>query len=185
MICDCGARGSPKANRTYFKLAAMPEPKETNAAPMKAPPEEENPPAASSEEAQQSKVPPGIVPLFLSTQTQQIFECVCDEHVTKQNPHKLIPKEKFAEDIQNRAAVSDFQPLKKKIKVRSYLSALFILIYIYTYVFIVLFTASTTMYLYLLFPLRHMLAMNCFLYTIMTLCMSKTSTCVSLRRPRN
>ena len=69
--------------------------------------------------AQQSKVPPGIVPLFLSSQTQQIFECVCDEHVSKDNPNKLIPKEKFAEDIQNRAAVSDFQPLKKKIKASS------------------------------------------------------------------
>lgn len=90
----------------------MPEPTETSAA------NNNQPPAAEGEEsgAQQSKVPPGIVPLFLSTQTQQIFECVCDEHVSKDNPHKLILKEKFAEDIQNRAAVSDFQPLKKKIK---------------------------------------------------------------------
>lgn len=93
----------------------MPEPKEAS---VSATNDNQQPPATEGEEsgAQQSKVPPGIVPLFLSSQTQQIFECVCDEHVSKENPNKLIPKEKFAEDIQNRAAVSDFQPLKKKIK---------------------------------------------------------------------
>lgn len=93
----------------------MPEPKETS----EAAPGEGNRPPGEEEEGGQPKVPAGIVPLFLSTQTQQIFGCVGDEHVTKENPHKFIPKEKFAEDIQNRAAVSDFQPLKKKIQVRT------------------------------------------------------------------
>ena len=90
----------------------MPEPKETTGTNSA----EGNEPSGEGEGGK-SKVPAGIVPLFLSTQTQQIFECVVDEHVTKENPRKFIQKEKFAEDIQNRAAVSDFQPLKKKIQV--------------------------------------------------------------------
>ena len=63
--------------------------------------------------------PEGVIPIFLSTATQQIFEVVSDSDVTADKPHKLIPKEKFLEDVKNRAAVSDFQPFKQKISVRT------------------------------------------------------------------
>ena len=44
---------------------------------------------------------------------KKIIECVIDEHVTEEAPHKLVPKDVFLKDIQARAAVSDFQPFKK------------------------------------------------------------------------
>lgn len=62
-------------------------------------------------------VPEGIVPLFFSTSSQQIFECVVDVNLTKENRHKLIPKAKILDDLKNRAAVSDFSPVKQKISV--------------------------------------------------------------------
>ena len=60
-----------------------------------------------------SAIPAGIVPLFFSSASQQIFECVTDSDLTVETPHKLIPKEKIVEDFKNRAAVSDFHPVKK------------------------------------------------------------------------
>ena len=64
-------------------------------------------------------IPEGVIPIFLSTATQQIFEVVSDSDVTADKPHKPIPKEKFLQDVKNRAAVSDFQPHKQKITVRT------------------------------------------------------------------
>ena len=65
-----------------------------------------------------SKVTPeGIVPLFFSGKSQEIFECVADTDLTPDNPHKLIVKEKIVEDFKNRAAVSDFFPVKQKVLV--------------------------------------------------------------------
>ena len=61
--------------------------------------------------------PPGVVPLFFSGPSQQIFGCVVDVDLTDQNPHKLIPKEKIVEDFKNRAAVCDFHPVKQKMLV--------------------------------------------------------------------
>ena len=58
-------------------------------------------------------IPAGIKPLFFSGPSQQIFGCVVDVDVTPSNPHTFIPKEKIAEDFKNRAAVSDFHPVKK------------------------------------------------------------------------
>lgn len=60
-------------------------------------------------------IPDGIVPLFFSTSSQQLFECLVDINLTKENRHKLIPKAKILEDLKNRAAVSDFSPVKQKI----------------------------------------------------------------------
>lgn len=77
------------------------------------------PPKDTKEGEEKTSVPVGIIPLFLSTATQQIFEIVSDSDVTAENPNKLIPKEKFLEDVKNRAAVSDFQPYKQKITVRA------------------------------------------------------------------
>lgn len=61
--------------------------------------------------------PPGVVPLFFSGPSQQIFKCVVDVDLTDQHPYKLIPKVKIVEDIKNRAAVCDFHPVKKKMLV--------------------------------------------------------------------
>ena len=37
------------------------------------------------------------------------------KHVTDEAPYKLIPKQVFLDDVQKRAAVSDFSPFKKEI----------------------------------------------------------------------
>ena len=61
--------------------------------------------------------PEGIVPLFFSGKSQEIFGCVADTDLTPENPHKLVLKEKIVEDFKNRAAVSDFFPVKQKVLV--------------------------------------------------------------------
>ena len=66
-------------------------------------------------------VPAGVVPVFFTGAGQQIFQCVADKDVTPESPLKLIPKEKILEDFSNRAAVSDFHPIKKKVQVRVFL----------------------------------------------------------------
>ena len=68
-------------------------------------------------ESVRKSIPDGIVPLFFSGKSQQIFECVTDSDLTPELPHKLIPKEKIVEDFKNRAAVSDFFPVKQKVLV--------------------------------------------------------------------
>ncbi|KAG5448486.1 WD repeat-containing protein 63 [Clonorchis sinensis] len=50
----------------------------------------------------------GCIPLFLSKATQQVFNIVADENVTKLKPSALIPKSDILKDIQLRASVSDF-----------------------------------------------------------------------------
>uniref|UniRef100_A0A673TEL3 Dynein axonemal intermediate chain 3 n=1 Tax=Suricata suricatta TaxID=37032 RepID=A0A673TEL3_SURSU len=59
---------------------------------------------------------PEIYPLVLTTQTQEIFNCRIDEDVTDGKPYKLIKKEDILADFKNRAAVSDFYPVKKVIQ---------------------------------------------------------------------
>ncbi|KAL5486546.1 hypothetical protein EMCRGX_G019043 [Ephydatia muelleri] len=56
-----------------------------------------------------------IMPSPVKAKFQQIFECVVDVNLTKENRHKLIPKAKILDDLKNRAAVSDFSPVKQKI----------------------------------------------------------------------
>ncbi|PIK53480.1 WD repeat-containing protein 63 [Apostichopus japonicus] len=56
-----------------------------------------------------------MIPLFISSKSQEIFQCVADEHVTEDNPHKLIPKDAIIQDMRERAAVSDFHPVKQLI----------------------------------------------------------------------
>ena len=62
-----------------------------------------------------SEPPEGAIPIFLSSKTQQIFHCVCDEDVTQDNPIKIITKGEILDDLHNRAAVCDFFVLKQKI----------------------------------------------------------------------
>ncbi|XP_072830170.1 dynein axonemal intermediate chain 3 isoform X6 [Vicugna pacos] len=59
---------------------------------------------------------PEIYPLVLTTKTQEIFNCRIDEDITDEQPYKLIRKEDFFADFINRAAVSDFYPVKKIIQ---------------------------------------------------------------------
>uniref|UniRef100_A0A8C6QSU4 Dynein axonemal intermediate chain 3 n=1 Tax=Nannospalax galili TaxID=1026970 RepID=A0A8C6QSU4_NANGA len=56
---------------------------------------------------------PEIYPLVLTTKTQEIFNCRVDEDITDEQSYKLIKKEAILADLQNRAAVSDFHPVKK------------------------------------------------------------------------
>ncbi|TKC45828.1 hypothetical protein EI555_000939, partial [Monodon monoceros] len=59
---------------------------------------------------------PEIYPLVLTNKTQEIFNCRIDEDVTDEQPYKLIRKEDIFSDFENRAAVSDFYPVKKIIQ---------------------------------------------------------------------
>ncbi|XP_054334101.1 dynein axonemal intermediate chain 3 isoform X1 [Pongo pygmaeus] len=59
---------------------------------------------------------PEIYPLVLTTKTQEIFSCRIGEDVTDEQPYKLINKEDIFEDLRNRAAVSDFHPVKKIVQ---------------------------------------------------------------------
>ena len=77
-------------------------------------------PEASEKDPVEDKptIPEGIIPVFLSTATQQIFNVIADSDVTDENPYKFLKKDQLLEDIQTRAAVSDIQPLKQTITVR-------------------------------------------------------------------
>ena len=54
---------------------------------------------------------------MLTTKTQEIFNCRIDEDLTDEQPYKLIRKQDILADFSNRAAVSDFYPVKKVIQV--------------------------------------------------------------------
>ena len=102
----------------------MPEPTSEKGDSEAAPTDPEKPENAGkgtddSGESGSKSAPDGIVPLFFSGKSQQIFECVADSDLTPESPHKLIPKEKIVEDFKNRAAVSDFFPVKQKVLVNS------------------------------------------------------------------
>ncbi|KAJ3219382.1 WD repeat-containing protein 63 [Dinochytrium kinnereticum] len=57
----------------------------------------------------------GILPLFLTTMTQELFHVKTNEEVTAEKPIKIIPKADLLSDIQARLAISDFQPAKAYI----------------------------------------------------------------------
>lgn len=69
-------------------------------------------------------VPEGVVPIFLSSKTQEIFHCRCDEDVTEENPIKIITKQEILDDMRNRAAVCDFHPIKQEVIVSQILTTL-------------------------------------------------------------
>ena len=62
-------------------------------------------------------LPEGVVPLFLSSKTQEIFSVRADEDVTADNPMKVLTKEAIQSDLFNRAAISDFHPIKAIVNV--------------------------------------------------------------------
>ncbi|KAG5455823.1 MAG: hypothetical protein BJ554DRAFT_4623 [Olpidium bornovanus] len=57
----------------------------------------------------------GLEPIFLTTQTQELFALVGGRDVTRENPYKAIPKADILSDMLTRLAISDFTPLKQKI----------------------------------------------------------------------
>ncbi|XP_006984798.1 dynein axonemal intermediate chain 3 [Peromyscus maniculatus bairdii] len=59
---------------------------------------------------------PEIYPLVLTTRTQEIFNCRADEDFTDEQPYKLIKKDEILADMLNRAAISDFYPVKKIVR---------------------------------------------------------------------
>ncbi|XP_041359893.1 dynein intermediate chain 3, axonemal-like isoform X2 [Gigantopelta aegis] len=70
---------------------------------------------SAMDDTEDEGLPEGVVPLFLTSKTQEIFSARCDEDVTKENPFKIIMKEDIIEDMRLRAAVSDFAPIKQDI----------------------------------------------------------------------
>ncbi|XP_059504253.1 dynein axonemal intermediate chain 3 isoform X2 [Stegostoma tigrinum] len=56
-----------------------------------------------------------VIPLVLTSKTQEIFQCVIDQDVTEERPYKLIKKEDIINDIKSRGGVSDFYPFKQLI----------------------------------------------------------------------
>lgn len=74
-----------------------------------------------AETEEKVSVPQGIVPVFLSAATQEIFQAIADTDVTGDSPYKLVSRTALLEDIKNRAAVSDFKPFKDKIVVSIYI----------------------------------------------------------------
>ncbi|KAI8906691.1 WD40-repeat-containing domain protein [Gorgonomyces haynaldii] len=58
---------------------------------------------------------PGIVPLFLTSQSQALFKVVVGEDVSEQVLYRMIPKSDIIADMQTRLAISDFTPFKKEI----------------------------------------------------------------------
>ncbi|XP_063795014.1 dynein axonemal intermediate chain 3 isoform X2 [Pseudophryne corroboree] len=59
--------------------------------------------------------PEYIIPLVLTSKTQEIFHCKADEDVTQDSPMILLQKEELLSDLKSRAAVSDFSPFKSVI----------------------------------------------------------------------
>ncbi|KAM5148884.1 dynein axonemal intermediate chain 3 [Mantella aurantiaca] len=59
--------------------------------------------------------PDYVIPLVLTSKTQEIFHCRVDEDVTQDNPYKILKKEEILSDLKTRAAVSDFSPIKSVI----------------------------------------------------------------------
>ncbi|KAI9204650.1 WD40-repeat-containing domain protein [Polychytrium aggregatum] len=57
----------------------------------------------------------GIMPLFLTGTTQEMFKIKGGEDLTLENPMRMIPKADLLADIHARAAISDFSPAKQII----------------------------------------------------------------------
>ena len=71
-------------------------------------------------------LPEGVVPIFFASKTQEIFEVKADEDVTAESPFKMLKKEDIINDMRNRAAVSDFHPVKQLILVGNIFSTIYL-----------------------------------------------------------
>ncbi|XP_072366415.1 dynein axonemal intermediate chain 3 [Scyliorhinus torazame] len=56
-----------------------------------------------------------IIPLVLTSKTQEIFQCVIDQDITDEQPYKIIKKEDIINDMKARGGISDFYPFKQQI----------------------------------------------------------------------
>ncbi|CAH8454226.1 unnamed protein product [Schistosoma turkestanicum] len=75
----------------------------------------------------QNELMPSCTPIFLSKPTQQIFNIVTDEQITKESPIVLLNKSDILKDLQSRAAVSDFSV--QKVAINNYPGSDILLIY--------------------------------------------------------
>ena len=64
-----------------------------------------------------TELPAGIIAIFLTSSTQELFKLKGGEHVTAEKPLKFVPKSDILSDLFARAAVSDFSPYKIQINV--------------------------------------------------------------------
>ncbi|XP_059839705.1 dynein axonemal intermediate chain 3 isoform X2 [Hypanus sabinus] len=72
-------------------------------------------PLKSARKAKSAVFTEAVAPLYLTSKTQEIFQCVIDRDVTQEKPYKLIKKDFIINDMKTRAAVSDFHPYKHPI----------------------------------------------------------------------
>ncbi|XP_072918615.1 dynein axonemal intermediate chain 3 [Hemitrygon akajei] len=72
-------------------------------------------PLKSARKVKSAEFTEAVAPLYLTSKTQEIFQCVIDRDVTQEKPYKLIKKEFIVNDMKTRAAVSDFHPYKHPI----------------------------------------------------------------------
>ncbi|XP_071773409.2 dynein axonemal intermediate chain 3 [Centroberyx gerrardi] len=68
---------------------------------------------ASSAGSRAKDHPDDILPMVLTSATQELFACRADEDLTGENPYKLLRKDDIVQDMKTRAAVSDFSPVKQ------------------------------------------------------------------------
>jgi WD40 repeat protein len=93
---------------------------EAEAAPAE-PEEPEEPVDETAEDPGEFDYEANATPLFISGPSQIIYKCVIDgenpeESVTEENPRKDIPHKEVLHDMQQRAGVSDFAPVKDTFK---------------------------------------------------------------------
>jgi hypothetical protein len=62
------------------------------------------------------EIPPGIMPVFLTMTTQEMFKVVSGEDVTPEMPYKRVNIAAILKDINFRGVISDWQPAKKEIE---------------------------------------------------------------------
>eukprot|EP00727_Mastigamoeba_balamuthi_P009478 m51a1_g5152 hypothetical protein (870) ;mRNA; r:66754-69890 len=58
----------------------------------------------------------GIEPLFVTQPSQEIFKVRPDVDLTAEHPQRLVSKKDLLEDIERRGIISDFYPIRDKIK---------------------------------------------------------------------
>ncbi|KAJ3389303.1 WD repeat-containing protein 63 [Lobulomyces angularis] len=70
---------------------------------------------SEAEILREERIKAGILPLFLTTATQELFKLKLGEHIQPESPFRMIPKVDLLADIQTRLMISDFQPGKQQI----------------------------------------------------------------------
>eukprot|EP01137_Pigoraptor_chileana_P012527 Opistho-2@64993 len=63
----------------------------------------------------EKEIPDGVMPLFFTSQSCELFNCKPGVQVTAEHPYVLIKKDAVIDDFKNRAAISDFHPAKEQL----------------------------------------------------------------------